>query len=109
MDILIPLAHERVNFLHECGFPYIELPHLFLPHLPTSVQRVWIYEQTPIKSITYMLEIDQDGIPMAFYEINQPCDYQRMITKYQYRPRYVPVIPPLWLIHDYAQKIRQLW
>lgn len=109
MDALIPLAHERVNYLHECCFPYMELPPLFLPHLPTFIRRLWIYEQTPIKSITCVLEINEDGIPIAFYEINRPCDYRRMIMKYHYRPRYVPVLPPYWLIRDFTETIRQLW
>ena len=109
-DIIISLPKRTVDEIFTGDTHIFLFPWRYFPPIPPSIRRVWIYEESPIQSITCVIRLDPiSQRPTGLYQLVNPPSKETLWGRYGFRTGLIPIVAPMWLIRDYGRQVCRIW
>ena len=109
-DVIISLPGKTVDKIFTENTHVSLIPRQYFPPIPPLTKWVWIYEESPIQSITCVVRFDQvTQRPDRLYQLLNPPSREVLQGRYDFRTESIPIAAPAWLLRDYGKQVRHVW
>ena len=109
-DIIISLPQNTVDKIFTEGIHVFRFPWWYFPPIPPLTKWVWIYEPSPIQSITCVACFDPvSQHPVGLYQLINPPSKEVLRGRYDFQTKLIPAVAPAWLVRDYGKQVLRVW
>jgi len=109
-DVIISLPQNTVDKIFTEGIHVFRFPWRYFPPIPPLTKRVWIYEPSPIQSITCVACFDPvSQHPVGLYQLINPPSKEVLRGQYDFQTKLIPAVAPAWLVRDYGKQVLRVW